>query len=135
MKAAVRSKPAAPPRLSVLGETFAVCRLDAETEFPTWAAQSGFYSVTRTADEVSVVCPEQRVPEDVKCERGWRAFKLEGPLDFSLVGVLAGMLAPLAGAGVPVFVLSTHDTDYVLVREEMLDLAAAALRGGGYEIV
>lgn len=127
-------KPPALPRLSVLGETLAVCRLDAGAEAPAWATASGFCSVTRANDELSVVCPAEYVPEDVKCERGWRAIGLEGPLDFSLVGVLAGMLAPLAGAGVPVFALSTFDTDYVLVEEGRLDLAVAALRGRGYEV-
>ena len=128
------SKPAALPRLSVLGETFAVCRLDVEAELPAWAVRSDFLSVTRTKNELSVVCSEECVPEDVKRERGWRAVVVEGPLDFSLVGVLAAILAPIAEAGVPVFVISTHDTDYVLVKEEYLDLAVAVLRGEGYEI-
>jgi hypothetical protein len=130
----VSSKPAALPRLSVLGETFAVCRLDVEAELPAWAFRSDFLSVTRTKNELSVVCSEECVPEDVKRERGWRAVVVEGPLDFSLVGVLAAILAPIAEAGVPVFVISTHDTDYVLVKEEYLDLAVAVLRGEGYEI-
>ncbi len=127
------SKPAALPRLSVLDETFAVCHLDAEAEFPAWAARSEFLSVTRTVNELSVVCAEECVPEDVKCQRDWRALKMEGPLDLSLVGVLAGMLAPLDEAGVPVFVISTHDTDYVLVRSGQLEAAVAALREAGHE--
>jgi hypothetical protein len=118
----------------VLGETLAVCRLDRYSGIPGWTTAAGFCSVTRAGDELSVVCPEESVPEDVTCERGWRAIGLEGPLDFSMVGVLAAMLTPLAGAGVPVFAISTFDTDYVLVREEQLDLAIAALRGRGYEV-
>lgn len=124
----------ASPRLYVLGETLAICRLDAKAGIPAWASAPGLYSVTRTADELSVVCAAEHIPDDVKCERGWRAFEVEGPLDFSLVGVLSGILTPLAEVGIPVFVISTHDSDYVLVREGMLDLAVATLRGAGYEV-
>lgn len=134
MKVAVSSKSSALPRLSTLDETLAVCRLDAGSEMPDWAMDADFWSVTRAADELSVVCPDRNVPYGTVCEKGWHAIRVEGPLDFTLVGVLAGILAPLAEAGVPVFVLSTNDTDYVLVRDEKLDLAVAALRERGYEV-
>ena len=129
------SKPLAPPRLSVLDDTMAVCRLDADAGIPAWATTLGFYSVTRTAEELSVVCAAEHVPEGVAYERGWRAFEVGGPLDFSLAGVLSGVTAPLAEVGVPVFVISTHDADYVLVGDGTLDFAVAALRGAGHEIV
>ncbi len=129
-----KSAPAISPGLSVLEETFAVCRLDARAEIPGWATVAGFCSVTRTKDELSVVCPVKYVPNKVKFERGWRALKMEGPLDFSLVGVLAGISCSLAEAGVPIFAISTYDTDYVLVKEERLDCAIAALRRQGYEV-
>jgi hypothetical protein len=90
--------------------------------------------MTRTADELSVVCWADAVPEGVRCEKGWRCLRVAGTLDFSLVGVLASMLAPLAAAGVSVFVLSTFDTDYVLVKEAHLTKAADALRLAGYVI-
>lgn len=121
-------------RLSVLEECLAVCRLEPGSELPAWAGATGFSSVTRTADELSVVCPERNVPDGVMCEKGWRALQVEGPLDFSLVGVLASVAVPLAEAGVSIFVISTHDTDYVLVREPALDLAVSALAEQGHVV-
>ena len=121
-------------RLCVLEEPLAVCRLERDSGVPDWTASGGFFSVTRTDDELSVVCPEERVPEGTVCERVWRALKVEGPLDFSLVGVLASLSAPLAEKGVGVLAIATYDTDYLLVKEEDLGLAADALRGRGHEV-
>lgn len=126
--------PDPPLRLSVLDERLAVCRLDAASDIPSWADSNGFTSFTRTKDELSVVCSEGDVPEDIACEKGWRAFQLEGPLDFSLIGVLAGIMGILAEEDVSVFVISTYDTDYVLVREEALERATSALRRAGHEV-
>jgi len=129
-----KAAPDISPGLYVLEETFAVCRLNPEDEIPGWATVAGFCSVTRTRDELSVVCPVEYVPEGVKFEAEWRAFELEGPLEFSLVGVLAGISTSLAEAGVSIFAISTYDTDYVLVKEEKLVPAIAALRRRGYEV-
>ena len=120
--------------LSVLGEPLAICRLKPTSEIPSWAKVGSFFSVTRTADELSIVCPEGRVPSDVQCEEGWRAMKIEGPLDFSLVGVLSSVTEPLAEEGVSVFAISTFDTDYILVKEAQLDSTIAVLRGWGHEV-
>ena len=122
-------------RLSLLIGRMSVCRLDPTAEIPDWAITGGFFSVTRTTDELSVVCPEEAVPEDVRGERGWRVLKLEGPFEFSEVGVLASLTAPLAEASISLFALSTYDTDYVLVKEEQLESAVAALRGRGHEVL
>lgn len=121
-------------RLSVLEDHFAVCRLESDSEVPDWTSENGFFSITRTPDELSVVCPEQNVPDGAKFEGGWRAFRIEGPLDFSLVGVLASIAGPLADAGISVFTISTYDTDYVLVNEDQLGSAIVALRDNGHEI-
>jgi hypothetical protein len=93
-----------------------------------------FWSITRTEEELSVVCPEAHVPPEVKRETGWRALKVEGPLDFSLTGILASLTAPLAEEKVSVFAVSTYDTDYLLVKGEQLEKAIRALREEGYEI-
>lgn len=122
------------PRISVLDERLAVCRLDAASDIPSWTASNDFTSFTRTKDELSVVCSEEDVPEDIACEKGWRILKLEGPLDFSLVGVLAEITGALAASNISVFTISTHETDYVLVKEDALERATLALRGAGYEI-
>jgi len=87
----------------------------------------GFYSVTITPDEISLVCREEDIPADYPSEKPFRIFKVEGPLDFGLTGILSALLKPLADAGIPVFTLSTYDTDYLMVRSENLDRASSAL--------
>jgi uncharacterized protein len=121
-------------RLSVLEEHLAVCRLEPRAEIPPWATSAPFFCVARTPDELSVVCPEERVPAGITCERGWRALKLQGPFGFELTGVFASVAAPLAESEVGILAIATYDTDYVLVKEEQLDPAIAALRARGHEV-
>ncbi len=126
--------PTASLRLSVLEHRLAVCRLDAGSAVPDWAPAAPFSSVTRTAEELSVVCPEERVPAGAICERGWRVFKLEGPFELGMIGLLASVATPLAESEVSVLAIATYDTDHVLIRESQLDLAKEALRERGHEI-
>ncbi len=122
--------------LSVLAERLAVCRMNpAAEQLPVEATMGLFCSITRTTDELSVVCPEGDVPDGVMCERGWRALKLEGSFDFSLTGILVSVAGPLAEAGVSIFAVSTYDTDYVLVKDEQLDVAASALSEQGHDVL
>ena len=121
-------------QLQILPETLAVCRLEPEAPLPAWAAQGDFWCIARTADELSVVCEQARVPGGIRAEGGWRALKVLGPLDFSLTGILAGLASALAEAGVSIFALSTFDTDYILVKESSLGAAIAALRGQGHAV-
>jgi enamine deaminase RidA (YjgF/YER057c/UK114 family) len=116
--------------LTVLPEPLAVCRLPASARVPSWALElhEAFTSITRTPDELSIVCPEEAVPPDVRVQAGWRALKVPGPIPFETTGVLASLAAPLAAAGISIFALSTYDTDYVLVREGDLERALAALQ-------
>lgn len=111
-----------------------VARLPADAPIPAWAMAAPFFSITRTPDELSILCPAAQTPAGIRAERGWRCLQVAGPLDFSLVGVLASLLSPLREAGVSVFVLSTYDTDYVLVKETHLSRALASLRAAGHEI-
>jgi hypothetical protein len=111
---------------------FAVARLDARAPIPDWAAT--FFSLTRTEDELSIVCEERAVPSDVPAERGFRMLAVEGPLDFSLTGVLASISGALAGAGVSLFAISTFDTDYILVRNDRVEDALSALGSAGWEV-
>jgi len=119
---------------SVLPEALAICRLEKDAAIPAWAARGEFFSVTRTTDELSVICAARNVPADICAERPWRALKVRGPFDFSQVGVLASLAAPLAKAGISIFALATYDTDYVLVAERSLDQAIQVLRAAGHEI-
>ena len=104
--------------LVLLNTILAVCRLESGEQIPAWAMEGEFMSVTRTADELSVVCRASAVPADTECETGWRIFKVEGVLDFALTGVLCSVVKPLAEAGVSIFSLSTYNSDYVMVKEE-----------------
>jgi hypothetical protein len=90
--------------------------------------------VTRTEEELSVVCAEDAVPDRVKCEKGWRCLRIRGPLAFSETGVLSSLSAPLARAGISIFVVSTYDTDNILVKEERLGAAQAVLVSEGHTI-
>lgn len=119
--------------LSVLPGTLAVCRLPASVPPPNWALEGkGFLSFTRTDAELSVVVPSQAVPERVPREDGWRALRVDTPLDFSMTGVLASLAQPVAEAGISIFVIATHDTDYLLVKEESLEAAVDALTAAGH---
>jgi hypothetical protein len=120
--------------LLVLEETYAVCRLGPDAVVPSWACGGEFVSITRTSDELSIVCPQSVVPNGVQCEGGWRCLRVAGTMDFSLVGVLASLVGPLAEAGVSVFALSTFDTDYLLVKEADFEKMKAVLRQAGQTI-
>lgn len=118
--------------LSLHPERFAVCRFAPDDPLPAWVFHAGAttWSLTRTPRELSLVCPEDDLPPSVeRAERGWRAFELAGPIPFDETGVLAGLAAPLAAAGIPAFALSTYDTDLLLVRERDLERALTALAG------
>ncbi|HEY7075980.1 MAG TPA: ACT domain-containing protein [Solirubrobacteraceae bacterium] len=123
-------------KLTLLDEPLAVCRLPASERVPSWALElhHAFLSLTRTRDELSVVCPEVAVPPDTDAETGWRALTVAGPLDFALSGVLASLAAPLGEAGVSVLAIATHDTDHLLVRAADLDRALGALAAAGHEV-
>jgi hypothetical protein len=124
----------------VLVEPLAVCRLAPGARIPALALEGEFVCVVRTRDELSIVCredvcTENRVPDGAPVERGWVALKLEGPFPFSMTGVLASFVQPLAEAQVPIFAISTFDTDYVLAMRKNLEQAVVALGAAGHEKV
>ena len=124
----------------VLGEQLAVCRLPSQAPVPAWALEGGFFCVVRTQDELSIVCTEgactvDRIPDGAPVERGWVALKLEGPFPFSMTGVLASFLQPLAEAKIPIFAMSTFDTDYVLIKRQNLERAVVVLGAAEHEKV
>ncbi len=120
--------------LSVLAPLLAVCRQDPRAGIPSWALEGDFFAVVRTPGELSVVCPEARVPAGTARDGGWRGLEVDGPMALTLTGVLAGLTGPLARAGIAIFAISTHDTDYVLVKEERLAAAREALRRAGHTV-
>ncbi|MDE3202113.1 MAG: ACT domain-containing protein [Acidobacteriota bacterium] len=115
--------------LRLLDGNLAVARLDGDAALPAWLDMNAkpLACVMRTGDELSIVCTEELVPEGVRAEKGWRAFRIVGQIDFALTGVLASVLHPLAEAKVGIFALSTFDTDYILVRSEQLEAARVVL--------
>lgn len=121
--------------LRLTNDRLCVCQLPKDALLPVWAANApGFCAITRTEEELSIVCAASVVPAGVRQEPGWRAFKVDGPLDFALTGILASLAGPLAKAGVSIYALSTYNTDYVLVKESQLDEAIDALRAVGHTV-
>lgn len=119
--------------LEVLPGTFAICRLNADAEVPDWATGE-ISSITRTSDELSVVCSQDNVPEDIHCEPDWRCLRVVGKLDFSMVGVIASLTGTLAEVRISVFVVSTYNTDYLLVKDADLEATAESLRSAGHVV-
>jgi hypothetical protein len=120
--------------LAVLDDLFSICRLGPAAPIPDWAHAGALVSITRTGDELSIVCPQSLVPQGIRAEQDFRALKIEGPLDFSLTGLLANLSGALAAANISLFALSTFDTDYILVRDRDALRAVQALEGAGHQI-
>jgi uncharacterized protein len=121
-------------KLLTLDELYAIVRLDPDSDLPDWLRAGSFWSATRSDSELSLVCREADVPAEASAERGWCALEVAGPLDFSLTGVVASLCSPLADAEVPIFVLSTFETDYLLVREHDLHRSVEALAAAGHHV-
>jgi len=118
-----------------LPSLYAIVRLAPDAPVPDWATKGEFTSITRTSDELSVVCPANNLPADVTSPHRWICLKLEGPFPFSMTGVLLSFIEPLSSKGIPIFAISTYDTDYVLVQEEFAEVARQVLGGAGHAIM
>jgi hypothetical protein len=118
--------------LSLLPDNYSICRLGPAADIPPWALAGNFFSITRTEEELSLVCSQEVVPDGVLCEKGWRCIMVVGPLDFSLTGILASLTASLAEVGISVFAISTFDTDYLLVKADNLKRALLKLQEAGH---
>lgn len=122
--------------LSILPQSYAVSRLEPNGFIPPWALLGDdFISLTRTREELSVVCLDANVPQEgTQTERGWRCIKVEGPFDFSVAGVHASLALPLAEADISVLAIATYQTDHVLVKEQDLERTLATLQRAGHTI-
>jgi uncharacterized protein len=118
-------------RFRALPDLYAVCRLPADSSVPAWAT-GPFVNITFTADELAITCPASAVPVGVRAERDWRVLKLVGPFPFTAVGVLASLATPLAEAGISLLSIATYDTDYFLVKADVLERAMAVLIAAGH---
>jgi hypothetical protein len=122
--------------ISVLKDDFAVCRLSAFEPLPDWVFKNPLSSITKTPEEYSVVCPQEVIPEQVKLAREgeWKCLKIQGPLDFSEFGIISNLTSILAAAEISVFVLSTYETDYILVKRMNIEKAAKVLSDSGHDV-
>lgn len=118
--------------LTVLPYNYSICRLEPEAAIPPWALAGDFFSITRTKDELSLVCSQEVVPAGVQSETGWRCIMVKGPLGFSITGLLASLATSLAEVGISIFAISTFDTDYLLVKAENLKRAVVKLKEAGH---
>lgn len=121
--------------LSVSPAELAIHRFSAGSNIDHKAFEAEFFSLTKTKEELSLVVPADVKLDSDKVETGWRCLKVEGPLDFGLTGILAGISKILANAEVSIFAISTYDTDYILVKEEKLELACQILKENDYNII
>ncbi|MCU1309427.1 MAG: hypothetical protein JWO20_552 [Candidatus Angelobacter sp.] len=126
-------------KLSLLYPAFAICRLDPLDAIPVWALTGSFFTITRTDEELSIVCEEAVIdPEHgmthIKIEPGWRCLKLQGPIPFQTTGVIASLTTALANAGISVSPIATYDTDYLFVKNERVQDAIRALKNAGHEV-
>ena len=122
--------------LVLVSHSLAVCRLSPHEDIPAWALQQhSFLSITYTDDELSIVCFASSVPTGIQCEKYWQAIQVQGPLDLSLTGVLSSLAAPLAAESIPIFVMSTFDADYILVKEQNVEHAKTVLERHGHVFV
>ena len=120
--------------LSLLPHTYAVCQFHPDTHIPYWALLGDFVSLTRTHEELSIVCQQDNVPEDIEAERGWRCLQVQGAFDFTVSGVNASLAIPLAEADISVLAIATYATDYLLFKEENLEQALQVLEQAGHYV-
>ena len=123
-------------KLSVINGSYSILRYQPNTQIPSWLSESYFYSVGKTPEELSIVCESHLIKNGYEeKEDGWKLLKVEGPLDFSLTGILSSISTPLAEAKISIFAVSTFDTDYLLVKNESLEPAKATLQQAGFDLV
>ena len=120
--------------LSLLPHKYAVCQFHPDKHIPYWALMGDFVSLTRTNEELSIVCQQSNVPEDIEAERGWYCIQVQGALDFSAAGIHASLAIPLAEADISVLSIATYATDYLLIKEENVERSLQVLEQAGHSI-
>lgn len=121
-------------KLKLLKATFSVLKLGIAQSIPSWATQSDHFFISKTSDELSIICPQADVPSDIEASTGWRCFRVDGDLEFEQVGVVATLSKPIADAGISLFLVSTHDRDYVLVHADTLQDTIQTYEAAGFVI-
>ena len=120
--------------LSLLPHLYAVCQFHPDKNIPYWALMGDFVSLTRTHEELSIVCQQSNVPEDIEAERGWRCLQVQGAFDFSVAGIHVSLAVPLSEADISVLAIATYATDYILIKENNVERALQVLKKAGHYI-
>jgi hypothetical protein len=120
--------------ISTLKDSYAICKLDPNSDVPGWAQEGDFYSISRTTNELSIICDRRNIPENVNCEHNWRVLMIEGPFEFGEIGILNSITKPLAEAKISLLTISTFDTDYILIKEIYFAEAIKSLENAGHII-
>lgn len=122
-------------KLKILDGSYGIARLPASEAIPAWADGDGFVSITRTDDELSIVCLIDRIPQDVRVDPGWSCFKFQGPFAFDETGIVLSVISPLSTNGIGIFVVSTFDGDHLLVKSNDLEKTADLLANAGHSLL
>ena len=120
--------------LSTLDGFFAICKLNPQTKIPNWALKGEFYSITQTSEELSILCPQKIIPDEITSVGRWRGLKIEGPFQFTEIGILNSITAPLASVKISLLSISTFDTDYVFIQDDQFEDALLILAANGHEV-
>lgn len=120
--------------LSTLDGFFAICKLNPQTKIPNWALKGEFYSITRTSEELSILCPQKIIPDEITSVGRWRGLKIEGPFKFTEIGILNSITAPMASVNISLLSISTFDTDYVFIQDDQFEDALLILAANGHEV-
>jgi hypothetical protein len=122
-------------KLEILEPLFGIVKLEQNSNIPKWVANEYFYSITKTAAEISVVCLQRNIPDNKICEKDWKVIKIAGSLDFSMVGIISKLSTVLADGGISIFVISTYDTDYILIKKRDIENTIELLKEAGYNLL
>ena len=122
---------------TILKDLYSIFRLDENSDIPEWVFDSQFYSITKTSEELSVVCrPTDNVQsENMLIDKQWRIFRINGPIDLSQVGIIAHVSGILNNENIGIFPIATYDTDYILIRNNNTSRAIAVLENEGHKVL
>ncbi|MEF9933979.1 MAG: ACT domain-containing protein [Clostridium sp.] len=125
--------------INLLKDQYSICKINPNKEIPPWSVKGDFYSISRSEEELSIVCAQSLIPtnniDEIICDKNWSLLKIEGILDFSLVGILSKISTILATNKISIFAISTYNTDYILVKSSQIDTAIGCLENSGYKII
>ena len=121
-------------KLTLLKNKYAICSLPKDALIPDWALTQSLISITRTDKELTIVCRQDIISSELQSDLNWRCFRIDGSFDLDQIGVISSISSPLADAGISIYVISTYDTDYFLVKEEKLNQALSVLSNSNHSI-